>query len=86
MIIWITKYALTQGIHSRSAHVKDRANGNGQMAVCRAAMPAYMDEIFYEPDWHRTETAAKDHAETMRARKIASLQKQITKLEKLSFS
>lgn len=40
---------------------------------------------FHGNEWHRTREEAVARAEQMRAAKIASLKKQIAKLEKLSF-
>ena len=76
---WVTRYALSDGILKGEAEVK---GGDGIW--------------FYRPDgswpflvsgtdWHRTEEAAIQRAEEMRVRKIASLRKQIAKLEAMTF-
>ena len=41
---------------------------------------------FHGKDWHRTEQDAIARAEQMRAAKIASLKKSITKFEKMKFT
>ena len=43
-------------------------------------------ETAHGNDWHRTEADAVARAEQMRVKKIASLEKQIAKLKKLSFT
>jgi hypothetical protein len=40
---------------------------------------------FHRPDWHETKEAAIARAEVMRKKKLASLKKQISRLEALSF-
>lgn len=78
MEVWITKYALTQGIFK--LHVIDAGND-----VVRSADNAL--EIFHKEgrDWHITKESAIARAEEMRQKKIASLARQITKLEKMDF-
>lgn len=77
-IYWVSKYALTDGVMT--------ANGD----------PYVFDERFINLDgrWssfrlgrdvHTTEAEAKKAAESMRLKKIASLKKQIAKLEELKF-
>lgn len=74
--VWVTKYALTNGvIECRSADVIEV---KGKVAVTTFGM-------LFHPDWHNTEAAAIAHAKQMRDKKIASLKKQIEKLEKLTF-
>lgn len=81
MTVYITKYALTQGILWREVQQSELApkmvtciNGHGQR------------ECFHKPYWHTTRSAARKHAETMRMRKIVSLDFQIKKLESLTFA
>lgn len=78
---WVTKYALSTGIKIVSGRVCHSitseafaysTNGFGAMA--------------HGNDWHRTEAEAIARAEQMRLKKIASLEKQIAKLKKLSFT
>lgn len=78
MNIWITKYALMQGVYSIEAELPSEYPG---MAVHRTKYSSY----FHKPDWHLTEEEAVAHAETMRANKIASLRKSLAKLESLRF-
>ena len=78
--IWVTKYALTTGIFSEMAELDDEM----------ASTPHNYEtgeyaNSFFGNDWHKTEEAAKARAEEMRLKKIASLKKQIQKLEKMTF-
>ena len=77
---WITKYALTKGVYSFEA-----AEPVGILSLMQH--PSYRHTYFHGEgrDWHRTESAAKECAAAMKAKKIASLKKQIAKLENLTF-
>lgn len=80
--VWITKYALTQGIIFVDG-VKNRFVDNGNLYF---KMPGSMYFDFYsKKDWHTTWESARDKAEDMRARKNASLKKQIEKNLLLKF-
>lgn len=81
--VWVTKYALTRGVVERPVH-SSVAHG--------AAMNVTMDErgwgkrdFLAVDEWHPTREAALARAEEMRAAKIASLKRQIAKLEALEF-
>lgn len=77
---WITKYALTKGIVKM--HVEDRTVATGR--VTEVGNPYSC--VYFKSDWHRTREEAVAQAEKMRKAKLASLRKQIKKLEALSFS
>lgn len=75
---WITKYALTAGIKEmRVQHCISTS----------ASMVGRNGQYFHGEgkNWHRTEEGAIKRAEKMRIEKIASLRKQIAKLEKMKF-
>lgn len=79
--VWITKYALSTGIKTA-----ERVN----QSASHPGMVTYMNksgyrEAFHKPDWHETEDGAILRAEEMRHAKITSLQRQITKLQGLTF-
>lgn len=77
--IWVSKYALTDGIiKSDNVEVEDDIVW-GPIPNC------YFSRRMRHPDWHRTEAAAIARAEEMRAFKIASLEKQIAKLRAITF-
>lgn len=76
MKIWNTKYALTQGILEQ----------DGEEVGSSMVMVGPLYYLHYEGrDWHRTREAAVARAEEMRAKKIASLKKQLKKLEGMKF-
>lgn len=78
--VFITKYALSTSIFERS--VEDC--GDGMVKDLESSLPAFYHGEGRE--WHRTQEAAFARAEEMRVAKIKSLQKQISKLEKLRFA
>jgi protein subunit release factor A len=80
MKVYITKYALTSGILEIEAR-----NGTAENMVCYRSKGASYDQYAHGNDWHVDIDSAKAKAEQMRQAKIASLKKQIAKLEKLEF-
>lgn len=77
---FITKYALTDGIKEVEVEVCDEYPG---MVKGSGLFALYHGE---GKEWHRTRESAVKKAEEMRVNRIASLKKQITKLEKLKFT
>ena len=77
MKVFITKYALTQGIIEADA----RGVGDG-MVVVRGRFDSY----FRKDDWHDNIIDAVDAANRMRTKKITSLKKQLDKLEHMLFT
>ena len=75
MKVWITKYALTAGIIEAEGVIA----APGMISYHDATGPAL--QFAHGNDWHTTERAAFNRAEEMRQKKIASLKKQIKKLE-----
>ena len=81
MKVWITKYALSRGVYEAEV---EETNQTGMVVHRQEGLyPAYYQGE--GTDWHRTEEAAKTRASAMAKAKIASLKKQISKLEKLTF-
>ena len=77
MKVLVTKYAMS---------------GKG-VIPCEDAKSSHVDTMvvvgalcLHEDDWHTTPEAAIARAEEMRTKKIASLKKQIAKLEAMTFS
>lgn len=77
MKVWVTKYAMS---------------GKG-VIPCEDAKSSHVDTMvvvgalcLHKQDWHTTPEAAISCAEEMRTKKIASLKKQIAKLEAMTFS
>lgn len=78
-IVYITKYALTTGVYSAEADVKD------DMAV-QLAKGSLHAQYFHGKDWHLTEDEALDRAEEMCIAKLKSLDKQMKKISALKFT
>lgn len=83
MKVWITKYALTQGIIEKEVYddcLKTDPSGN-KISVKLNGFITYFHGLGNE--WHKTKESAIAKAEEMRQKKIASLKNQIEKLEKM---
>lgn len=80
MKVYITKYALTQGIYEAEA---EECSGFNGMIKIDGEYPEYYHRE--GRDWCRTKEDAVKRAEEMREKRILSLKKQIEKLEKLRF-
>lgn len=82
MKVFVTKYALTQGI--KEVEVEDCGNG-------MVRTPGFLSNgggrCFHGEgrEWHRTKEAAVERAEKMRVDKIKSLQKSIKKIQDLKW-
>lgn len=77
MKVWVTKYAMSvEGVihceEARTSHVD--------------TMVVVGSHCLHGDDWHATPELAIARAEEMRTKKIASLKKQISKLEAMTFS
>lgn len=82
MKVWITKHALSKGIEEREAQESISQDPN----IITAKVDGYIQYFHGRGnDWHLSEKDAKFKAEEMRKKKIESLQKQISKLEKMRF-
>lgn len=79
MKVFITKYALTTGIHERD--VEEMGHG-----VVKDK-DTFMSQYFYVEGkgWHRTMESALKEANRMRDSRIKALEKQIFKLKQLTF-
>lgn len=78
--VWITKYALTTGIMVEQ--VEEPSQRFPSMICAKAIGPS---AIFHGKDWHRTKEAAVVRAEDMRTIKLASLEKQIARIQSKIF-
>ncbi len=79
MKVWITKYALTEGIEAIDGEIASDISENMFVQSGRTG------RIYHGKEWHSTEESAIKRAEEMRIAKIASLKKQIARLEELEF-
>jgi len=80
--VFITKYALTNGIEEVELDVKE--NPEHFKKSCYGKWKGY-SQGFYNDDFHLTKEEALIDAEKRRKKKIESLKKQIQKLERMSF-
>ena len=80
MKVWISSYALSSGIKESEAEL---CHTPGMIKEVGVSFGLYHHGEGKE--WHRTKQGACLRAEEMRTAKLASLRKQITKLERLSF-
>lgn len=85
MKVWISKYALTQGVYE--VEVETCFNIAPEMVVVKGEVWKYGAQAFHRKggDWHETRDSALREASRMKAAKIASLRKQIARLERLCF-
>ena len=86
MKVWITKYALTEGIIEAEA---EQTQVSEKLITCKkegwfegALFPHFYGE---GKEWHRSPEEARAYANLMVRRKIESLDKQRAKLQKLVF-
>jgi len=83
--VWITKYALTQGIFEVEVEFPSYAdvdNDKNYVKVVKNQGEGYFGE---GKDWHRTKESAIKRAEKMKMNKIANVEKQLEKLKKMKF-
>ena len=80
MRVWITKYALTKGI----IEVDAKLTSSDSVSIVELNTDLNM-HWFYKGDWYSDKESAIKKAEEMRQKKIASLKKQIEKLEQMKF-
>lgn len=85
--VWITKYALTEGIYGTMATVCLNVNTTGNMIAVKSTN-RIVEQYFHGKgkQWTDSFEEAVKFAEKMREKKIASIRKQINKLEKLDFN
>lgn len=76
MKIWNSKYALTEGL------IEQEGEEVGNSMVKVGSLQYLHGE---GKEWHRTRESAAARAEVMRKAKIASVQKQLARLEALRF-
>jgi hypothetical protein len=81
MKVWITKYALTQGIRLASATIADSTKNEIRVRD----IESYYPEFFNKGEWFDNEQDAKADAEKRRLKQINLLKKQLIKLENMRF-
>lgn len=87
MKFWITKYALTRGIHEVEADDPAGTRFPNMLVVRPKSSTGLVQHIHGEcRDWHRTKESALTRAERMRADKIHGHHRAIKKLEAMRFT
>jgi hypothetical protein len=81
MKVYVTKYALTQGILEEEATLV----GEARIKVSGDSSRGVFHAFYYKPDWYETREEAVARAEEMRKRKIASLEKSLKKFKNMKF-
>jgi len=87
MTVWITKYALTQGIFSAEATIC-ATEKTGNMIAIKGDSGGWGGERYFHghgKDWTDSYRDALKIADRMRWKKVDSLKKQIKKLEIMTF-
>ena len=79
MKVYITRYALTKGIQEYD--VSDMQKGNYHVVIHEAMY----NQHFFKPDWHTDIEEALIQAESMRVKKIESLESKVFDLSLLKF-
>lgn len=81
--IWNSRYALTAGLIEQEGEVR----GDGLIRIPATTTATTMSYYLHGEgkQWHRTREEAVKRAETLRANKIAALNRQIKKLKALKF-
>lgn len=79
MKVWISKYALSKGVYETNAE----SCFNMAVGLIKVGYAHFHKEGM---DWHRDQHSALIRAENMRTNRIASLRKQIAKLENMRFN
>ena len=83
--VWITKYAISKGIFTVEGDVSSAAPS---MFAAISRESGYSPHLYFHGegrDWHTTEESAKAWANEMVRKKLLSLRRQITKMEKMKF-
>jgi len=78
-VVYVTKFALTRGIIAY--HNVRLARDTGGRMIVIDSKPC--QTMYHKPFWYTDLAAARAHFETLRARKIASLEKQLKALRAL---
>src|SRR5215831_10324464 len=86
-VVYITRYALTDGIYQMVAECDGRCCRIRVEDIPKrhAFFYAKFADIFYDNHWHRTPEAAIARAEEMRRKRLKSLHTTIAKLERLNY-
>ena len=79
MIVWITKYALTQGILEVDA-TPPNPDRTSMVVVPKGVLGSFA-AYFHGGDWHTTQAAAIERVKKMIAQRKAALERQLKALD-----
>lgn len=82
MKVFITQWALTQGIWERESSPSKIPGDEFVFIPSKELCCSY---YVHKPHWHLTRKEAEAQAERMRVKAIASLKKRLAKLERMTF-
>lgn len=78
--VWVTKYALTQGLFEMNAEIVDRGVRH---VYAKGVTPS--GHSLFTREWVKTKEEAVAKAEKMKAARIASLKRSIKKMQEKTF-
>lgn len=81
MKVWITKYALTQGLYLIDGYIDARKD----TMFVRTKISGGPPEYYNKPYWHKHKADALRHAHELRLKRVDALKRSITKIEGLKF-
>lgn len=84
MKMYISKYALSGGIKEVWGNESDVSNKK-YISVTETPLSYFTQQYVVGKDIHHTRAEAVAAAETLRAKKIAAIKRQLAKLEKMEF-
>ena len=79
--VYVTKYALTQGILVFTDMEQNVSSGSGKMVSERHRTGGYYTQSFHKPFWHLIEADAQAHAQELLVAAYKSAQKKMAKLQ-----
>jgi len=82
--VWITKYALTEGITKLNRVVWNRSANLKMISLTKTRGSSYTDH-YYKPDWHLSEAEAMERAEKLRNAALNIAFKKVSKLRSMTF-
>ncbi|TXH59304.1 MAG: hypothetical protein E6Q97_00205 [Desulfurellales bacterium] len=80
---WVTKYALTEGIHEVTGYVKSNTRGLPMLVADWPGAPNGW-ALFQGEDWHDSLGKARERTVRMAERKIIALQRLLSKMQQIA--
>lgn len=83
--VWVTKYALTQGIHKFTVIIKELKGGRPSLVLVDKEEEGWLPTYYHTNDFALLEEAALLVAKLKRDAEITKLEKKIEKLRNMQF-